>query len=64
MNKRKAAGECGRCGSPDHKHYHCPKYSQARFPDHLKADRGAESAKGEGQQLKRQKLFDFDRAKN
>lgn len=65
MNKRKAAGECGRCGNADHKHYNCPKYSQAHFPDHLKVDRNTDNAKGEGQQqLKKQKSFDFDRAKN
>ena len=66
LNKRKAAGDCGRCGGSDHKHYHCPKYSPARFHDHLKVNQGADSAGGDdgGHQLKRQKSFDSNQAKN
>ena len=66
LNKRKAAGDCGRCGGSDHKHYHCPKYSPARFPDHLKVNQSADSAGGDdgGHQLKRQKSFDSNQAKN
>ena len=64
LNKRKAAGECGRCGGNNHKHYHCPKYSPARFPDHLKVNQGADNAASDGHQLKRQKSFDSNQAKN
>ena len=54
LNKRKAAGDCGRYGGSDHKHYHCPKYCPAHFPDDLKVDKGADSAGGDdsGHQLK------------
>ena len=50
----------------DHKHYHCPKYSPTRFPDHLKVNQDADSAGGDdsGHQLKRQKSFNSNQAKN
>ena len=60
LNKSEAAGDWGRYGGSDHKHYHCPKYSPVRFPDHLKVNQNAYSAGGDnaGHQLKRQKSFD------
>jgi hypothetical protein len=58
--KRKASGKCSRCTS-DHMSFMFPRYSHATFPDKLTPGDGKE---GGNRQIKRQRSFDTQQAKN
>jgi len=63
---RKANGKCLRCGD-DHKTFQCPKYSKPNFQDRLNPGDGKgkdRDDKGGNRQIKRQRSFDTQQAKN
>jgi hypothetical protein len=57
-DNRRANQQCTRCGSKDHKTYHCTRYSKPNMPE-LDSNPG-----GGGHQVKRQKSFDTQQSKN
>jgi len=58
--KRKAIGKCSCCAG-DHMSFKCPRYSHATFPDKLTPGDGKD---GGNRQIKRQRSFDTQQAKN
>ena len=58
--KQMARGKCSRCAG-DHMSFKCPRYSRATFPDKLTPWDGKE---GSNRQIKRQRSFDNQQAKN
>jgi len=58
--KRKASGKCSRCAG-NHMSFKCPRYSRATFPDELTPGDGKDSG---NRQIKRQRSFDTQQAKN
>jgi hypothetical protein len=61
--KRKASGKCSRCAG-DHISLKCPKYSRATYPDKLTPGDGRDGKDGGNRQIKRQRSFDTQQAKN
>jgi len=63
---RNANGKCRRCGD-DHKTFQCPKNSKPNFQDGLNPGYGKDKDrddKGANRQIKRQRSFDTQQAKN
>ena len=58
--KRNASGKCSRCAG-DHLSFKCPKFSRATYPDKLTPGDGKD---GGNRQIKRQRSFDTQQAKN